>query len=73
MADVIAGMHYAFARRISYLVPVSDNIVLIGGAVKNRGIVAALSEIIGTQVEVRVPEEPQIINALGASLYGAEL
>jgi len=65
--DVIAGMHYAFAKRISFMIPESDSIVLIGGTVKNIGMVSALQDILDK--EVMIPEEPQIVNALGALKY----
>ena len=65
--EVIAGMHYAFATRISFMVPEAETIVLIGGTVKNEGMVSALRDIIGGKI--MIPEEPQIINALGALEY----
>lgn len=65
--EVIAGMHYAFARRISFMIPEGDLIVLIGGTAKNDGMVRALSDILGK--DLLIPPEPQIINALGALEY----
>ncbi len=65
--EVIAGMHYAFARRVSFMIPEAGNIVLIGGAVKNEGMVIALRDIL--KKEILIPEEPQIVNALGALKY----
>ena len=65
--EVIAGMHYAFARRISFMIPEAETIVLIGGTVKNEGMVSALRDIL--QKEILIPEEPQIVNALGAVKY----
>jgi len=65
--EVIAGMHYAFARRISFMIPEAESIVLIGGTVKNKGMVSALSDILDKKV--LVPDEPQIVNALGALKY----
>jgi predicted CoA-substrate-specific enzyme activase len=65
--EVIAGMHYAFARRISHMIPEVQSIVLIGGTVKNEGMVAALRDVI--KKEVLIPDEPQIINALGVLKY----
>jgi activator of 2-hydroxyglutaryl-CoA dehydratase len=62
--EVIAGMHYAFARRISFMIPEAQELVLIGGTVKNTGMLSALKDIL--QKEVLVPDEPQIVNALGA-------
>ncbi|CAG0971432.1 2-hydroxyisocaproyl-CoA dehydratase activator [Methanosarcinales archaeon] len=65
--EVIAGMHYAFARRISFMIPEAQKLVLIGGTVKNKGMLSALEDIL--QKEVLVPDEPQIVNALGALKY----
>ena len=65
--EVIAGMHYAFARRISFMIPEAEKLVLIGGTVKTKGLVSALSDILNK--EVLVPDEPQIVNALGALKY----
>ncbi|HEX7627537.1 MAG TPA: acyl-CoA dehydratase activase [Candidatus Methanoperedens sp.] len=65
--EVIAGMHYAFARRISFMIPEAQILVLIGGTVKNKGMLSALKDIL--QKDVLVPEEPQIVNALGALKY----
>ncbi|MCZ7398836.1 MAG: acyl-CoA dehydratase activase [Candidatus Methanoperedens sp.] len=68
--EVIAGMHYAFARRISFMIPEAKTIVLIGGAVKNEGMVCALRDIL--KKEILIPDEPQIVNALGALEYYSE-
>ena len=68
--EAIAGMHYAFARRISHMIPEAEHIVLIGGTVKNEGMVAALSDVM--RKELLIPDEPQIINALGALKYYAK-
>jgi predicted CoA-substrate-specific enzyme activase len=65
--EVIAGMHYAFARRISFMIPEAETLVLIGGTVKNKGMLSALQDIL--QKEIQVPDEPQIVNALGALKY----
>jgi predicted CoA-substrate-specific enzyme activase len=65
--EVIAGMHYAFARRISFMIPEAESRVLIGGTVKNKGMVSALSDLL--KKKVLVPDEPQIVNALGALKY----
>ncbi|HEY9245698.1 MAG TPA: acyl-CoA dehydratase activase [Candidatus Methanoperedens sp.] len=65
--EVIAGMHYAFARRISFMIPQSEEVVLIGGTAKNEGMVKALKDII--KRKILVPSEPQIVNALGALEY----
>ncbi len=65
--EVIAGMHYAFARRISFMIPDAEKVVLIGGTVKNVGMIKALRELL--KKDLWIPENPQIINALGALKY----
>ncbi|VVB94429.1 BadF/BadG/BcrA/BcrD ATPase family protein [uncultured archaeon] len=65
--EVVAGMHYAFARRISFMIPEAETIVLIGGAAKNEGMVMALKDIL--KKKILIPGEPQAINALGALKY----
>lgn len=65
--DVVAGMHYSFARRVAQLIPEADRIVLIGGTVKNRGLAAALEEAAGKTF--LIPDSPQTVNALGALRY----
>ncbi|MEW5759550.1 MAG: acyl-CoA dehydratase activase [Candidatus Thermoplasmatota archaeon] len=65
--EVIAGMHYAFAKKLKEQIPEADKIVLIGGCAKNFGLVSALSKILGKKVIV--PKEPQIVNAVGAVRY----
>lgn len=67
MEEVVAGMHYAFARRIAELVPESEHIMVIGGVAKNKGLVKAFSEILDRKLFV--PREPQIVNAVGVLKY----
>ncbi len=46
-----------------------DNIVLLGGVAKNKGVVDALNRKLG--VECMIPEQPEMAGALGAALIGA--
>lgn len=67
--NIIAGVHNAIADRIIamvHLIGVKQNLALSGGVAKNNGVKMALEKKIG---KVWVPEEPQIIGALGAALY----
>jgi len=68
-ADVVAGMHRAFARRIAELVPSSGRVVLIGGGARNAGLRAELERVLGAEVEV--PKHPEYVNALGAVEYAS--
>lgn len=66
--EIVRGIHLAFAKKISQLIPEDGyTVALIGGAAKNTGVVDAFSEILDK--EIVVPENPQIVNALGAAQY----
>jgi len=71
--DIIAGVHEAIASRIYAMVnqiPVRDKIMITGGVALNKGVVQALEMKIGKSVVV--PEDPQIVGALGAALRARE-
>jgi predicted CoA-substrate-specific enzyme activase len=71
--ELIAGYHYAMARRISTLVDragVKKDLVIIGGLARNPGIVNQVESIL--KVSRMAPEpawDPALIPALGAALY----
>jgi len=72
--DLLAGVHQSLADRICRMVNrlrVEEDIVVTGGGAKNRGLLKALSELLGH--EVQVPKEPLITGALGAALLGKEI
>ena len=67
--DIIAGIHKAMARRVAIMgapVGFKKELVFTGGVAKNVGIKKALEDEIG--LEILIPEEPQIMGALGAAL-----
>jgi predicted CoA-substrate-specific enzyme activase len=67
--DIIAGTHYALARRVVNLAAggtITEPIVFCGGVARNQGMRVALSDTLG--LPVLVPEEPIIVAALGAAL-----
>ena len=66
-AQVVAGMHRAFARRIAELVPRAGNVILMGGGARNPGLVRELETVL--EMEVSVPSFPSFINAVGAIEY----
>lgn len=66
-ADVVAGMHRAFARRIGELVPEAEEVVLLGGGARNAGLVSELSSLL--DVKVQVPDHPAFVNAVGVVVY----
>jgi activator of 2-hydroxyglutaryl-CoA dehydratase len=67
--DLLAGIHKAMAHRVAIMgnsVGYKQDIVFSGGVAKNDGIRKALEHEIG--LEIIVPEEPQIMGALGAAV-----
>ncbi len=67
-AEVVKGIHLAFARKIAQMMPPdSYTIALIGGTAKNPGVVDAFSNVL--EAKIIVPENPQIVNAVGAVQY----
>ncbi|MDO8684634.1 MAG: acyl-CoA dehydratase activase [Armatimonadota bacterium] len=67
--DIIRGLHNSVADRVYGMVRRlrgNPPFVMTGGVAKNQGIVFALAERIGS--ELLVPDEPQIVGAIGAAL-----
>jgi predicted CoA-substrate-specific enzyme activase len=72
-ADIAQAVCRSIARRTAGLVTrvgVAERVLMTGGVAKNRGVVSLLSEQIGHPIQV--PEEPQIVGALGAALFAGE-
>lgn len=67
--DVLAGLHKAVALRVAALgasVGYKKEVVLTGGVAKNLAVRKFLEDEIG--MEIIVPEDPQIVGALGAAV-----
>lgn len=67
--DIIRGLHRSVAQRIYAMVTrlrAGPPFVMTGGVAKNRGVVLAIEECLGHAL--LVPEEPQIVGALGAAI-----
>jgi predicted CoA-substrate-specific enzyme activase len=67
--DLIAGVHKAISARVAAMasgMSFRPKAVFTGGVAKNVGVKKFLEEEIG--IELLVPDEPQIIGALGAAL-----
>ncbi|MGI6112750.1 MAG: acyl-CoA dehydratase activase [Mahellales bacterium] len=72
-ADIIRGLNKSIAgRTLSLLERMGrrKGYMMTGGVAKNSGVVQALKERLGE--EIYVPEEPQIVGALGAALIALE-
>jgi predicted CoA-substrate-specific enzyme activase len=71
--DIVAGLCRSIARRVGAMarrVGVEPPVAFAGGVAKNVGVVRALEEVLGEGVIV--PEEPQIVGALGAALLARD-
>lgn len=71
--DIIAGIHRAIARRVGTMaenIGIRQQVMMTGGVAKNIGVVRALEEKLGTAI--LVPDEPQIVGALGAAIFALE-
>ena len=67
--DIVAGVVQALMRRVvnmSNQIEIKDKIVFTGGTAKNPGLVKYLEQEMGK--ELIIPDEPQIVGALGAAL-----
>ncbi|MDH5695869.1 MAG: acyl-CoA dehydratase activase [Dehalococcoidia bacterium] len=66
--DIARAVHDAIAGRIgsvARIVGLEDDVVMVGGVAKNVGFVESLKRALGT--EVKVPDTPDFIGALGAA------
>ena len=68
--DIISGLHTAIARKVLSLVQrlnIREEVTLTGGVMKNVGVVEKLQQELAPR-KVNLPEEPQIVGAIGAAL-----
>jgi predicted CoA-substrate-specific enzyme activase len=71
--DIVAGVCRSIARRVGGMarrVGVDPPVAFAGGVARNVGAVQALEEVLGERLIV--PEEPQIVGALGAALIARD-
>ncbi|MGD0952299.1 MAG: acyl-CoA dehydratase activase [Methanotrichaceae archaeon] len=71
--DVSAGVHASVARRIKAMVDrvgVENQVIFTGGAAKSIAMRKALEETL--KVKLTVPDEPQMVGALGAAAIGRD-
>ena len=71
--DILAGVHQALTDRISTLVDrvgMEEACVISGGGALNIGLIKRVEDKLG--IPLLVPEQPQIVNALGASTIAEE-
>jgi predicted CoA-substrate-specific enzyme activase len=68
--DLIAGVHRAVSSRVAAMasrLKIKPDAVFTGGVAKNSGVKHYLEEELG--ITLHVPDEPQIVGALGAALF----
>ncbi len=71
--DIVAGLYESIARRTIGLlsaISIRPKVVMTGGVAKNKQLVKVLERMAG--IEIFIPEEPQIVGALGAALIALE-
>jgi predicted CoA-substrate-specific enzyme activase len=71
--DIVAGIHRAVAFRVGMMAKsmnLQREVMFTGGVAKNIGVKKAIENDLG--LELCVPDEPQIIGALGAALLARE-
>jgi predicted CoA-substrate-specific enzyme activase len=71
--DILAGIHSAMAHRVAIMggaIGFRDRVVFTGGVARNEGMKKALEDRMGKHV--LVPENPQIVGALGAAIIARE-
>jgi predicted CoA-substrate-specific enzyme activase len=71
--DILAGLHRTLAAKIQTMVArlgVEPGCAVVGGGAKDIGLVRSIEA--GLDCQLLVPEEPQIVAALGAALLAGE-
>lgn len=75
IADIAAGINKAMAHRVKTIINrigAKGLIAMTGGVAKNTGVVKAIEEMIEMSF-VRFNEDPQVMGALGAAVYGYKI
>lgn len=71
--DILAGVHRAMAAKTLNLVQrigLEPDCAIIGGGARDIGLIRSIEETL--ELSLLVPEEPQIVSALGAALLAEE-
>jgi predicted CoA-substrate-specific enzyme activase len=72
--DIMAGLHASIADRVASIAKRLDfapPVAVTGGVAKNRGFIHFLEKSLGQPLH-KLPQDPQIIGALGAALIARE-
>jgi predicted CoA-substrate-specific enzyme activase len=68
-ADILAGVHESIAAKVVSVIKrvgIAAELVFAGGVALNIGVVRALEKQL--ELDIRVPENPEIVGALGAAI-----
>ncbi len=71
--EIIAGIHSSMVSRIMGLLKrlgIEKDVAVVGGVAKNKGLIDILEKELG--FKVLVPENPEIVAALGAAILARE-
>ena len=71
LEEIAAGINQAIASRLASLVKrvgVQEKVVITGGVSKNSGVVKGIEDRLGVSL-ARIQVDPQLIGAIGASLF----
>lgn len=74
-SDIAAGIGRAMAERISKMakrVGVRKEVTITGGVAKNSAVVSSLKDVLGVEILELNGLDPQIVGALGATLFAKE-
>ena len=74
-SDIVAGLHLSVARRIATMVKrlgAVAPIAFAGGVAKNSGVIQAIESLLNSG-KLIIPQEPQIVGALGAALLARDI
>lgn len=73
-SDILSAVFHMIAAKTAALAKAArleEDVVFSGGVAKNVGMVKAMSDVLGTKI--LVPENPDLLNALGAALEAKEM
>jgi activator of 2-hydroxyglutaryl-CoA dehydratase len=73
MPDIVAGIYASMVSRIMAMckrVGIEQGVAVVGGVAMNKGFINILEQDLG--FKVFVPEQPQIVAALGAAIIARE-
>ena len=71
--DIIAGLHLAIGKRTVGMVKqmgITEKVAMTGGVARNIGVVKAIEGLL--DVDLLIPEQPQIVGAFGAARVAFE-